>query len=317
MEELEEKSILEHLSKMPFEYRETLNVPEDMNFGAEIEFMVKQKNLVEKEFRKLMINQAGKKKYYKLSNDSRVFKNNTGMKIIELKTPILKNTKEDFESLYNIINDMSSDEIFPSNQKGIHVHADMSQLENNPEHLETLLKLLFLYEHVICRFSYGEEDRTNINLANYSRKISNKLYKYLKENKKIEDFDKAIKELREIFNLKTYAINFHQKDFNCKTDTIEIRQFNSTFNPVIIQNDINLVLSMIYNTINYNVDKDFLDYKFDEYDNRTYSSKSSLILNLSDAIEFSDLVFTKQNDQDYFLRQYAIKPNSKEKKLVI
>lgn len=317
MEKLEENSILDYLSKMPFEYRDNLNVPEDMNFGTEIEFMVKQRNNVEREFRKFMLNQAGKKKYFKLTNDPRVVKSNTGMKIIELKTPVLKNTKEDFCILRNIINDMTSDEIVPSNQKGIHVHADMSQLENNPEHLETLLKLLCLYEHIINRFSYGEEDRTNINLANYSRQISNKLYKYLKRNGKLEDFDKSIKELREIFNLKTYAINFHQKDFNCKTDTIEIRQFNSSFNPVIIQNDINLVLSMIHNTINNNVDKELLDYKFDEYDNKLYSSKSSFDLNLSDAIEFSDLVFNKQEDQDYFLRQYAIKPHSKEKKLVI
>ena len=99
MEKMEKKSILYYLSKMPFEYREILNVPENMNFGAEIEFMVKQRNSVEKEFRRFMINQAGKKKIYKLAYDPRVVKANSGMKIIELKTPVLRNTKEDFDSL--------------------------------------------------------------------------------------------------------------------------------------------------------------------------------------------------------------------------
>jgi len=46
MEKLEENSILDYLSKMPFEYRDNLNVPEDMNFGTEIEFMVKQRNML-------------------------------------------------------------------------------------------------------------------------------------------------------------------------------------------------------------------------------------------------------------------------------
>ena len=317
MNKIEESSILKYLSEMSFDYRETLNIPESMNFGAEIEFMVPQRNDIERVFRRVMLSQDKNKKYYKLTADRRVVKYNTGMKTLELKTPILNNKKEDFDSLKNMMTGIYNDGILPSNQKGIHVHADMSLLENNPEYLETLLKIFCIYEHIIFRFSFGEEDRSNINIASYSREISNRLYNYLRKTGKINNFYKCLSELRELFNCKSYAINFHQKDLNCKSDTIEIRPFNSSFNPIIIQNDINFVLSMINNIISNNVDLELLDYRFSEHDNGFYVKESYSNLHLSDAIEFSDLIFNEEIDKDYFLRQYAIKDNPRKKKLVI
>ena len=318
MDKIEEKSILNYLSNIPFVYREELSVPKDMNFGAEIEFMTYKQNEVIKKFNKLMQEQKknGNIKYYRLTDNKRIVKYNSGKKIIELKTPVLSNNKEDFVSLKNMCLTLSENTM-PSNQKGIHVHANMSLLEDNSEYLETLLKLFCVYEHILFRFSYGEEEESNINLASYSREISNRLYKYLKKTDLNQDFNKTVEELRTLFNCKSYAINFHEKDLNCKSDTIEVRTFNSSFNPVIIQNDINLVLSMVESIRNNNVDLDRLNYRFNEYDKGFYVKEKYSNLNLDDAIEFSDHIYSKNIDKDYFLRQYAIKDKPKQKKLVI
>ena len=317
MNKIEENSILNYLSNIPFVYREKLNVPDDMKFGTEIEFMTGKTLDVEKRFIKIMKNQdPSNKKYYKLTGNRRVVYYNTGKKILELKTPVLINSKEDFDSLKRMCLSLSENTM-PSNQKGIHVHVNMSLLEENPEYLDILLKILCIYEHILFRFSYGEEEESNINIASYSREISNRLYKYIKNMDSKQDFNKSIEELREKFKCKSYAINFHEKDLNCKTDTIEFRPFNSSLNPVIIQNDINLVLSMINSIRNDDVDLDKLGYRFKNYDKGSYIKETYSSLNMDDAIEFSDLIFSDKVDKDYFLRQYAIKSKPKQKKLVI
>ncbi|MBO6195123.1 MAG: amidoligase family protein [Bacilli bacterium] len=313
----EESSLLNYLANIPFVYRDKLNVPEDMKFGAEIEFMSDDVHDIYKVLRKALNNQTGKRKYYKLESNNRVVRYNQGKRIFEIKTPVLYNSEENFDSLKQVCDAFRNHILMPSNQKGVHVHVDLSTLERNERFLNTFLKIFCIYEHIIFRFSYGEEEYSNINIASYSREVSNRLYNYLIKHNYNEEFEIFLNDLRELLKCKSYAINFHKKDIACNNETIEVRTFNSTMNPVIIQNDINLVLNIINQIVNNEIDLDLLDFRFREYDRKFYVKDSYSKINLQDAVEFSDLVFKDSEDKDYFLRQYAIKTNPKKKKLVI
>lgn len=317
METIEESNLLDYLSNIPFVYRDKLNLPEDLKFGTEIEFMVDQTHDIYKSLRKVLYTQTGDRKYFKLGSNHRVVSYNGGKKIYEIKSPVLCNNNEDFNSLRVVCDELSNHNTSPSNQKGVHVHVDLSTLENNERFLSIFLKIFCIYEHIIFRFSYGEEEYSNINVSSYSREVSNRLYNYLTTHNYNEEFNSVLNDLRDLFACKSYAINFHKKDLSCNNETIEVRTFNSTMNPVIIQNDINLVLSIINQIVENGIDIDLLDYRFKEYDRKFYVKESYSKMNLQDAVELSDLVFNYDEDKDYFLRQYAIKTNPKKKKLVI
>lgn len=317
MDKIETNSLLNYLTNMDFSYRDNLNVSDDIKFGSEIEFMVKNGNEHDRDIRKLINLNSSLRKMYKVGEYKKVDSTLKDKRIFEIKTPILSNTKEDFTPLYNVCEGLTKLGIEESNQKGVHVHADLSLLEENKDYLDTFLKLFCIYEHIIFRFSYGNDLESNINVNSYSREVSSKLYNYLNSSNQDDTFSKAISDLRQLFKCKTYAINFHQKDLYCKNETIEIRTFNSTFNPVIIQNYINFVLSMLNKIKSNKVDLDILNYRFNEYNREFYITEPYSKMNLDDAIEFSDLIFTSDLDKYYFLRQYAIKEVPKQKKLVI
>lgn len=317
METIDKNNLISYLSEMPFNYRSTLNVPEEMHFGTEIEFMTSNTSESDRSVRKVINRNSTFKKIYKFGVNNRVEVQNRNKRIYEIKTPVFSNNEEDFMSLKNVCNGLESINVMTSNEKGIHVHTDLSVLENNNRFLETFLKLFCIYEHIIFRFSYGEENESTINMTSYSRMVSHKLYKYLKNYNRSMSYDNFLRELRELLKCKSYAINFHQKDDSCKNETIEVRTFNSTTNSVIIQNDINLVLSIINQIVNNSIDIDLLDYRFSEYDRGFYVKEKYSDLHLDDAIEFSDMIFNDSVDKDYFLRQYVIKDKPKQKKLVI
>lgn len=317
MDTIEKNSLLNYLTNMDFSYRDSLNVSESIHFGTEIEFMVNEGHEHEKETRRLINNNSSSKKLYKIGEYRRHDPSIRDKKIFEIKTPILSNNREDFKSLYNVCTGLKQIGVYESNQKGIHVHADLSLLEENKKYLETFLKLFCIYEHIIFRFSYGNISESNINIKSYAREVSTRLYNYLINNDKESSFNKSISDLRHLFRCKSYALNFHQKDFSCKNETIEVRTFNSTLDPVIIQNNINFVLNMVNQIVNNDVDLELLDYKFSEYNREFYYTEPYSQMNLEDAIEFSDLIFNTSIDKDYFLRQYAVKEVPKQKKLVI
>ncbi len=317
MDTIEKNSLLNYLADMDFSYREQLNVSEDINFGTEIEFMVKNGYEQDRNLRKLINTNSEIGKVYRLGEYKKYDSSIRDKRIFEIRTPVLSNTKEDFKSLYNICEGLNKMGLEESNQKGVHVHADLSMLEENKEFLETFLKIFCIYEHIIFRFSYGNNNESNININSYSREVSSKIYNYLRKMDKDKSFTKTLIDLRHLFKCKSYALNFHQKDLACKKETIEIRTFNSTFDPVIIQNNINFVLSMFNQIKTGNVDLDLLNYRFNEYNREFYYTEPYSSMNLDDAVELSDLIFIHDQDKDYFLRQYAIKEKPKQKKLVI
>ncbi len=309
---VDEHNIVNNLLNKEFKYRDILNVDNDIPFGMELEFVSYNKKDVDKIVKDL----KAQKKNYKVDDANKSYNLLNENKIYELKTPSLYNNTSTFKDIKDTCDILERNKVQTSNNKGMHVHVDLSSLDEYSEYLFTFLKIFSIYEHIIFRFSYGEDETSNINISSYSREISNLLYNYLSREDLSDDFNHNIDELQKLLTCKSYALNFHKKDNNVKNDTIEMRTFNSTLNPIIIQNNINLFLSIISSIRNNEIDKDLINYRFEEYDKGFYVRENYSKINESDALEFSDLIFSHEIDKEYFLRQYEIK-KQKIKKLVI
>lgn len=310
------KRIYDYLNDIDFKYRSKLNVLEDTPFGLELQFntyrgidlkhYIKQYNK-KHTFDKKIINYNDDEIIHQKTNDNICF---------DVKLPVLKNNEGDFNLLKEICDSLDLINNHNMSKKGMHLHTNLSILEENNDDLILFLKIITLYEHVLFRFSYGNDLNSNIDLDNYSREISRKIYDYIKNEECSEDFYSNIANLRKILNCKSYALNFHESDNNVKKDTIEFRNFNSTTDSVIVQNNINLVFNLFNSVKNNELDRDYIDYKLGDYEYSLYDKNNYDGLFLEDAIEFSDLIFSTSTDKEYFLRQYLVK-EPKQKKLVI
>ena len=171
----------------------------------------------------------------------------------------------------------------------------------------TELNIITLYENIIFRFGFGESDRSNINLETYSKAVSPLVFKYIRSFDITKPFEEHIHELQKILICKSYAINFHNKDKSVSNDTIEFRMFNSTFDLTTIQNYVNFVGNVMYQIVKNRVDLDVLDYSLDTYDIKKYSLDKYSDFDPSGAVELSEVIFDKREDQVRFLKQYMFK----------
>jgi hypothetical protein len=102
------------------------------------------------------------------------------------------------------------------------------------------------------------------------------------------------------------SINFcniiNYKSFQ-EYNTIEFRLANGTLNPIIWQNLINFYLAFITYAKRNNYDNDTIAKRSSK---RNYNSKLDTYNKLyyDEAIELCDLIFSKNIDKIYFLRQY-------------
>lgn len=117
---------------------------------------------------------------------------------------------------------------------------------------------------------------------------------------------------KKIYDIKKNAINLRSLDFLkaiVNMNTIEFRNFNSTTEETIIQNDINAVSHMVLAAASNNLDEDFLNYKLKQLEQqclseRAYLEQCSQIL-LRDMAELVDLIFDNNQDKIYFMKQYV------------
>lgn len=213
----------------------------------------------------------------------------------EIKSPPLRDTKENWINLRNICN-MLSKYAMVGIHSGGHVHVGIQALGNKEESLINFMKLWAVYEHIIYRFSYGEflGPRPGIKDAAKPSKCDfiNSCFLY-------EDAYATEKEiLKYLMHEKCRAVNF--KHYNTLR-TLEFRCPNATLNPVVWQNNVNLFVKMM----EYSTRKDFNNALVEEKREKIFiQEKTPNEIYIDDAIEFADLIFDNNLDKVYFLRQY-------------
>lgn len=303
----------DYLLKINFNYRELLNVSNDIPYTLDIDFMSFQSSDIKKSVSNFNEKNKSFNKPFIISENS-IFKRND-KNICSIRSNVLNNKLKDNELINDLCNCISNIKGPISSNKEININVGLNELNNDNYNLLTLLKIYLLYEHIIYRFSYGDDLSSQVSMSLYSKELSNLLYDFIKGNEITNDFNKNIDILRKKVIKKDHALNINKKNQVLKTDSIEFKMYNSKTNIFVIQNYINLVLNLIERIKNDDIDNSYLDDKLLNYDYNFYKTENYKDSYYSDALEFCDLVFLDDIDKDYFLRQYFIK--EKTKKLVI
>lgn len=277
------------------EYRDNLNLSDDVTFGVEIEYEGISEKLVDKYV---------KDKLFRWNSSYDGSLNSGG----EIRSPIMSDRMEYWKELKTICNYLTKRGADTLHNAGGHVHIGAYVLRDDIGAWRQFLKLYIAYENVLFRFMYGDKISGRKELLKYAPPIAENLYNYLN---KINNAG-GLSNIADVGvrNSRYAALNLRNTNFcspNRKYDknTLEFRGPNATTNAVIWQNNINTFAKMLLSSREKVMDEEFLDYKL-EYEFLPYSGNEYLYndVNLKNALEFVDLVFDNNLDKVYFLRQY-------------
>ena len=288
--------LLATIESLMLKYRKSINIPESITFGVEIEYEQVVRKLVNRYIRNNLPEWNSK-------SDSTVSSGG------EVTSPIMTDTREYWEELKKICGFLKRNSAVTNRHAGGHIHVGSQVLGNDVDAWRIFVKLYMLYEDVMIRFFYGDKLNRRATFNQYSPPVANYIFEDLE---RINEATNAEKIIGRMCRGKYGAINFGHiynydegDSLNRFSDgsTIELRCPNGTDEEVIWQNNINTFTKMLDSSKKQAIDEEFLDYKIKSYDDRKESFYYDEV-QLKKALEFVDLIFDNNLDKAYFLRQY-------------
>ena len=291
------QDLLLEMEKYLLEYRNTLNLPNNLTFGVELEYEGFNRMHSSKFIKKNLEGWVSK-------SDGSLF---TGG---EITSPIMIDDKKYWEELKKICDFLTKKKADTLHNAGGHIHIGVNILDTDVIAWRNFLKLYIAYENVIFRFVYGDKLNARENLFRYATPRAESLIKGLNIFNQINTFEDIFEVIYKSTFERYAAVNFNNINFNnlnsrSHKNTIEFRSPNATTSEVVWQNNINTFAKMLISSKEKVMDEDFLDYKlkheFIPYYKNEYMYNN---VNLKNALEFVDLIFDNNLDKVYFLRQY-------------
>ena len=286
------------------ELRETLGIENNVTFGTEIEFEDANRSNIERELSILFPDGS-----WKVVDDRSLYLGG------EINSPVLRDTTEAWANLSTVCNIVNENAKVLENSSA-HVHIGMQILGNNPKYWRNFAKVWMTYENIITRFLYGEYISPRERLEHFAHPISQDLIDDFQDLEKYSNSRTATYILRKLNKTdeKKRSVNFrhigktepynYNKEAN--KNTIEFRGGNGTFNPIIWQNNINLLVKILEYCKSDNFNDEIIEQRLkiikeNEIPSNLYKYTQ---VRIDQAIELADLIFTNNLDKLYFLRQY-------------
>ena len=302
---------------------EILGLPEDMKFGIEIEaYNVDIKGLYHGESAELIYNMN----WHMASKNEEVLVGKGGA---ELVSPILHDTKEDWQSVIDICENMKKypgkhgDKVVADEKCGLHVHFDANSLASDKEKMKNFLRIYAEAEELVYKMCNPEGQAIRKPAINKDYKglhIISSLWRNgmaaptgKKLLKQIEDG--TLKVSNKKFGILKNLIAKYKVDErryvglnltnigNPKKNTIEFRMSNGTVDPDEIKKDVFLYSSIIETAINYTNNPDLYKEKMDKFMDTDVTEEEKVN-------NFLDLIMNSPEDkQIYFDRWNSVKDN--------
>ena len=301
---IELNNFLKLLENYNITFRNKLDLPRNYSFGFEFEMELNDSIAIR---RSLFKNRLYPQ--YQLKREDTV--HNGG----EIATPILHNIRADWHKVKQVLG------IITPNANnidtcGAHIHIGSQIMSSNKKDWENFLMFWSLYENVITRFLNGEYLNTRLSANEYAKPARELFINAILNNKldKLEDNSELA--FNDISVDRFYVINLNDVSNTQKeelNDTIEFRGANGTFNPIIWQNNLNMIIHLLINC--RNLDHQVLLEELKKINNNDSSDYSNI--DILKALRFCDIIFHNNLDKINFLRQYFKDFNeTKEKELV-
>lgn len=277
------------------EYRDKLNLPDDVTIGLEIEYEGVSKILTDK-FIENRLNGWHSKKDGSLNSGG------------EITSPVMTDKIKYWKELKIVCDYLTKSRADTLHNAGGHIHIGACVFGEDVEAWRHFLKLYIAYEGVLFRFVYGDKISGRRKLLKYAPPIADRLYNYLNrlnEARDLLDIDWVVSSRERRAALNFHNTSFHNPNSGDDKNTLEFRNPNATTDAVIWQNNINAFAKMLVSSRDKVMDEEFLDYKL-KHEFYPYSGNEHLYndVHLKNALEFVDLVFDNNLDKVYFLRQY-------------
>lgn len=298
------------------EYRDSLGLPEDLTFGIEIEFAKARRKYIEEElndlYKKGIINSKWDLKYEEtIFGDQEISYTKGG----EAVSTILHDSKNTWDNIKYTCDTIKLYNGIANNNCGSHVHIGVNILKDNMKYYDRLIKLYVIYEDILLRFCYGEDNKPRDTFKIFAQSPYNLFkifYEYFYDDEKFNlSFDKFLYYINNINN-KNISLSFcrlskeflerkyHITDNWYNYRTLEFRAGNGTLNPAIWQNYINLYTKLLLCCTN---DKKDWSKVNKEFENSIYNEELDKF-NINKAINFADFIFNSSLDKNNFMLQY-------------
>ena len=288
------QELLYRLDKYYLELRTTLGFDEKVTFGLELEFENAMRKRIENK-----MNEIGLLKRWPLVNDGSLTKG------AEINSPILKDEISTWLELKDVCSVVSNYAVIGKNSGG-HIHIGTQVLGGNKDSWLNFIRLWSVYENIIFRFLYGEKITGRKSISEYAKPISRKLwrdYEYLKTFPEV-----PFVFIKGVLNSGRYqSVNFgniYMPEDICRNNTLEFRSPNGTLEPVVWQNNVNLLVNILKYSKSCNFNEDLImKRRRENIDKYSYLEWYDEIY-LDQSLELADMLFDNNLDKIYFLRQY-------------
>lgn len=297
-------------------YRNSLNIPINVTFGIEIEYLGANPRMVD-----FYVDEIMREWYFLCDWESKRELNLPGGG--EVVSPIMTDNKNTWNEIKNICQFLKNNKSLVTLSAGGHIHVGASILTCDYNVWRRFFKLYTIFEDVLYRFCYGDKINGRENIQFFAKPIGDiLLFKMSQLNR-----GRKLSDIKDFYPCDTreYGLNLKNVNFDDITDkignTIEFRFPNATIEEVIWQNNINVLVKLLLAALNSNLDENFLDYLLEDMDEQAYTGNMVYDyknINFRKALLFVDLVFDNTVDKIYFLKQYFKNfQNTQEKDLVL
>lgn len=295
------KEALQDVLKTPFLYRDNLNFSaETISLGIEIEF--------EKAKKKRITEFLENYPQWLLKNDHSL---NHGL---EINSPIFYNTKESWQELKRVMEELKKERAEFYHNAGAHFHVGTQVLGKDVSSWKNFLFMYAYYEDVLSRFFYGERLVPRVTTKTYAYPLAALICENIEEIKNMESPCKIrnIMPLTCSNTVSFFHTNFSYLDEMLYRNTIEFRGPNGTREEGVWQNNINVGVNLLL--LSQNSQDNWLKYYYLLKENPITDGKMLFYkyIHLKKALEICDLLFEDDIDKIYFLKQYL--KNYKEDK---
>jgi len=305
------------------ELRQNLGLTSDITFAPEIEFENAKRDIIENYLRDNFPYRS-----WRVVDDRSLYHGG------EINCPVFRDNEKTWSDLSKVCSVVSLNAEVLENTS-THIHIGMHILGNNAKYWRNFVKIWMTYENVITRFLYGEYVAPRERFAYFAEPISKILINDFEMIEKYGEYSTALAILTKLNkdDAKKRSVNFRHigktelYNYSRETDknTIEFRGGNGTFDAIVIQNYINLLVKVLLYAKSDNFDEDMINRRLGIIKEKEIPSnlyKYSQI-HTEQAFEFADLIFDNNLDKVYFLRQYfkdgvvSTKPLTKSKRFTM
>lgn len=299
-------------AEIPYEYENALN-GSDITFGVELEFVNGDSNAIARELfnlgicsspRMVQYHSPGVPGKWKLERDGSVTRGDRGG---ELVSPILRDTPETWQQIETICEVAKRHGAQVNVNTGAHVHVSTEPLDGKRQRWRRLFKAFHGTEEAFFRVAGGELGRFR---GGYYAESSlgdmrAGMRARMPEEGGMDDFRLALMS-SSVGSTRYRSINFNSFTSNTR-DTVELRVFNGTLTPGIIQANVKLSAGLIHAAERCRVQGDA--------ENPTTASfrKRGHIINQHDRngtddetiVRMVDSFFTRKSDKEHILSVMA------------